>query len=255
MAFPFAFPDSLGTVRTRFDQRHTRMTPKDSDGFSENDWDDSEELGWSEAEWEKFLRKQDDAVVRYLGFYETLVDDEERLDKIARLMAWDMEEEEDSPETEESEDEEDEMDPYILQRNPVFVATSALYMSLSIDWEHLAVSGKQVSSAVSLPLLSSLSRGERHAVIGLQSLDLGDYTMAVCLFKRALRELNTTLNHVHGPLFEEEPLRAFRERAMVRLFDLRELLLRVIAEAREELNRHSSSPGDDDGDGDKRGQA
>jgi len=231
------------------------MTPKDSDGFSDNEWDDSEELGWSEADWEKFLRKQDDAVLRYLGFYESLGDEEDRLDKVARLMAWDLEETEDDPESEEAEDEADEMDPYVLQRNPVYVAASALYMSLSIEWEQVALDGNQVAPAVSLPLLSSLSRGERHALLGLQALDIGDYTMAVCLFKRALRELNGTLNHVNGLLFEEEPLKSFRERAMSRLFDLREVLLRVITESREELNRHSSSPGDDEGDGDKRGQA
>jgi hypothetical protein len=233
------------------------MTPKDSDGFSENDWDDSEGLGWSEADWDKFLRKQDDAIHRYLAFYESLVGEDDRLDKVARLMSWDLEENEDldSPEAEDSEDEDDEIDPYVLQRNPVFVAASALYMSLTVEWEQIAVQMSQVPPAVSLPLFSSLTRGERHAVLGLQALDLGDYTMAVCLFKRALRELNATLNHVNGPLFEEEPLRAFHERAMVRLFDLRELLLRVIQESREELNRHSSSPGDEDGDGDKRGQA
>lgn len=230
------------------------MTPKDSDSFSDGDWDDSEELGWSEFDWEKYLRKQDDAVVRYLGLYETFLEADDRLDKVAHLMGWDEDEDEDE-DAPISEEEMNDFDPYTLQRNPVYVAASALYMSLAKEWEHLSLDGRIVAPSLSLPLLSSLHRGERHTLLGIQSLDLGDYTMSISLFKRAMRELNGTLSFVNGAEFADgKPLAAFRERAVVRLFDLREVLLRVIAEARDEVSRHTGK-GEDEADGDKRGQS
>jgi hypothetical protein len=235
------------------------MTPKDSDSFSEGDWDDSEELRWNEFDWEKFLRKQDDALHRYLGFYEAFIHCEDRLDKVAHLMGWDEEDDEEDLEDEEealdSAEPTDELDPYTLQRNPVYVAASALYLSLSREWESLVLDGTKAPPSLSLPFQASLFVGERHMLQGIQALDMGDYTMSISLFKRAMRELNLTLSFLNGPAFEEgTALAAFHDSAMVRLFDLREVLLRVIAEARDEVSRHSGT-GDDDGDGDKRGQA
>ena len=81
----------------------------------------------------------------------------------------------------------------------------------------------------------------------MHALDFGDYAMAVSLFKRALSSLNDSL----ATLADEETCRhrltaAWREEARARLFDLREIWLRVITECREELERHDE---DDDTDG------
>jgi len=74
--------------------------------------------------------------------------------------------------------------------------------------------------------------------LGVQALDLGDYAMAVSLFKRALQELNRTLAMATEPeLAAVRRLAAWRDDAFPRLFDLREIWLRVIAECREELAR------------------
>jgi len=66
--------------------------------------------------------------------------------------------------------------------------------------------------------------------------------MAVSLFKRALAELNHSLALLNSDVAaKHRTVAAYREEALPRLFDLREIWLRVIKECREELGR----PGDE----------
>lgn len=232
------------------------MIPKDSDNTPDGDWDDPEELGWDEFEWERYLRFQDDVVLRYIGLYLQAAEREDRLDHVARQMGWDAQEEAQpllSTELDESddEDEEDEEgdDPYTLQRNPVFIAATALFHLLQSDWERMAREGTNLPVSLALKHQGALSRCERNAILGLQSLDLGDYTLAISLFKRAMRDLNTAMSAWSGLVFQNGgPLQSWRKEAMPRLFDLREVLLRVIRECRDEIVRHPGQSDEDDGE-------
>ena len=225
------------------------MIPKDSDGFTDGDYDDFEELGWSEFDWEKYLREQDDVIHRYLGFYEQLSDHPDRIDEVAKFMGWDPESEKESASLEEESEKSPEpmdLEPYTLQRNPVFVATSAIYLSLIRSWERTATDSTMIPQGIAVPFLSSLFRGQHEALLAIQSLDLGDYTMAISLFKRALRELNNSLRilstNIDGA---HKDLERYKDGALAQLFDLREIWLRVISECREEVSRHDKKGGDE----------
>jgi hypothetical protein len=125
-----------------------------------------------------------------------------------------------------------------LHKNPVFIATKAIYLSLKRGWERLAVDATKIPQPLALALQTSLYRGEEQAVLGVQALDLGDYAMAISLFKRSLEELNRTLALVTGTdAAAPRAFAAWREDALPRLFDLREIWLRVLNECREELGR------------------
>lgn len=79
----------------------------------------------------------------------------------------------------------------------------------------------------------------------VQALDLGDYTMAVSLLKRALQELNRTMALLDPKLTgHSRALHEYEEYARPRLFDLREIYLRVISECREEIARQAGSQAD-----------
>lgn len=74
--------------------------------------------------------------------------------------------------------------------------------------------------------------------MAIHALDFGDYSMAICLFKRALAELNDCF----ATIGSEEAggyaaIRACRDDMRMRLFDLREIWLRVISDCREDSNR------------------
>ena len=72
----------------------------------------------------------------------------------------------------------------------------------------------------------------------VHALDFGDYAMAVSLFKRALGALNGSLALLNAEsAMGHAAVRDYREDALHRLFDLREVWLRVIEECRRELRR------------------
>lgn len=214
------------------------MTNQDSDGLFENDWDDRGELAWTEADWERYLTEQETAIRQYQKHYDELVGSGERVDEAARRMGWELN---DSVIGDSADDEDDSADdafdddwePYTLHRNPVYIATRALYASLLSEWERNAAQSAQVPSPIGMVVQTSLHRGNEQALHAIQSLEMGDYTLALCFFKRALRELNTTLSRVNHPEVAASPaLTQFRDFALPRLFDLREIWLRVMNECR-----------------------
>ncbi|HSY54148.1 MAG TPA: hypothetical protein VK785_06850 [Opitutaceae bacterium] len=222
------------------------MKDFDSDSSPESDWDERGELAWNEFDWENYLREQDDVVRRYLAHYEGLKHNPERIDEIAHLMGWDQEtwNTDENDVIQESADAapadlgEFDLEPYTLYKNPVFIATKAIYLSLTLAWQRMASDPAKVAQPLALAFQIPLHRGEQQAGLAIQALDLGDYAMAISLFKRALRELNTTLSLLDDrAAAHHRAMAAFREDALPRLFDLREIWLRVMSECRSELER------------------
>jgi len=186
---------------------------------------------------------------RYLGHYERLRGHPECIDEVAHLMGWDAEQRgTDGIEGNGlSKDDRDEthglggsgpIEPYTLHRNPVFIATKA---NLSESATQLGTTG--VRCGQSAPVAGALrsdqplpGRGAGGARCpGARSRRLRH---GISLFKRGLEELNRTLALVIGPVPMERPaFSTWRDDAIPRLFDLREIWLRVINECREELGR------------------
>ena len=225
------------------------MSDYDSDGGQENEWEERGELAWNEFDWERYLREQDDTIHRYLGFYEAFRNNPNRIDAVAEQMGWgqgnwseagaeeetaEVAEEDSAAEGPEFRDAE----VYTLHKNPIFIATKAIYLGVKRQWELSAGDSHKVPAPLALALLASLHRGEEQAVQAIHALDFGDYAMAVSLFKRALSGLNESLTLLNSADASKHPaVMAYREETLPRLFDLREIWLRVISECREELDR------------------
>lgn len=226
------------------------MTNSDSDGLFDNDWEDRGELSWTEKDWHKYLGEQETAVRSYLSHYDQVTEAVDRIDEVARRMGWELAEA--APEAEvadeaadESDDEVfgDDWDPYTLHRNPVYIATRALYLSLLSHWERVAAQPNRIPAALGITLQASLYRGNEQVMQAVQALEMGDYTLAVCLFKLALRELNLTLARLNQADVVATPLAVrYREYALPRLFDLREIWLRVMNECRQSQGENDSEP-------------
>jgi hypothetical protein len=218
------------------------MKNKDSDGSSDHEWEEAGDLVWREIDWEQYLREQDAAIGEYLDHYDALAGHTERLDEVARRMGWAQSGEEaeiDNPVESDQTSEpstDDDWEPCTLPTNPVYIATKALHLSLTKTWERLAADPVRVPPPLGIAMLATLNRAHEQAGLASQALDLGDYGLATCLFKRALRELNTALAHFDaGADGGPAGLVAYREYALPRLFDLREIWLRVMHECRNEL--------------------
>lgn len=225
------------------------MSDYEPDSGPENEWEERGELAWNEFDWERYLREQDDIIHRYLGFYEAFRNNPNRIDAVAEQMGWgqgDWSEAADETEATEPADEDSAADApdfgeaeiYTLHKNPIFVATKAIYLGVKRSWELSAGDAAKVPPPLALALLASLHRGEEQAVSAIHALDFGDFAMAVSLFKRALSALNESLTLLNAADAAKHPaVMAYREDTLPRLFDLREIWLRVISECREELDR------------------
>ncbi len=220
------------------------MSDFDSDNLSENEWEENGDLAWNEFDWEVYLREQEGAIHRYLGFYESLKAGPDRIDEVADKMGWDRAdgEEPDERETPEKVMFSDEI--YTLQKNPVYIATKALFMSLRRSWETTASEAGRVPQPLSISFLSALHRCEEQAIMAIHALDFGDYAMAICLFKRALAALNGCFALIGSDAAERvEAVCEGRDEMRQRLFDLREIWLRVISDCREDTERQTEDEG------------
>lgn len=221
------------------------MSNSESDGPSDNDWEDRGELAWNEFDWENYLRDQDEVLQRYVRLYDKSAGRADRIDHVAQGMGWDegdWSSEEDSPDVPSNPAndgaEAEDSDPYTLLKNPIFIATKAIYLTLQRDWEKAAIDPAKLPQRSAVLVAASLNRGEQQATLAIQALDFGDYAMAISLLKRALRELNLTFSLLGDRTLDDvRALTALRDVMIPRLFDLREIWLRVMAECRDELDR------------------
>lgn len=214
------------------------MTNQDSDGMFEGEWEDRSELTWNEADWEKYLAEQEKAVREYLAAYEAAGFAPDRIDQVARQLGWESAEEEATVEPaaeclDDADEFPDSWEPYTLHRNPVYVATKALYLGMISRWEKECAGSRDLPASTAFAVLGTLHRGEDCALHGIHALEMGDYTLAVCFFKRALRELNGSMAALAATADRPE-LAGYRAFATPRLFDLREIWLRVMNECRAE---------------------
>jgi hypothetical protein len=213
-----------------------------SNNGSPDDGEEHGELVWNEFDWERYLRQRDEALTEYSRCYDQVTEFPDRLDEVARRLGWEPTLDGEAPGADEDDFDDDDLDPYTLHRNPVYVATRALFSGLVSTVEAHAVAA-DLAPSTAFPLLRALQQAEMAVVLGVQSLDLGDSALGIAQLKRALGLLNSAM----GLLPETEgaavgpsgnsPAPSLGEYALPRLFDLREICLRVVRECREELQR------------------
>ncbi|MFA5257236.1 MAG: hypothetical protein WC360_03720 [Opitutales bacterium] len=228
------------------------MSNYNFEGQPEGDWDDRGDLSWQEYDWQQYLVRHEQELDKFIELYNSLKDQPDHIDEVAHKMGWDAEdwsvgdgsdEDEDSAEDSDEEDIDDaqeDFDPYTLLRHPVFVVVRGLYRYLRSMWAHYQLRDDVVvNPSATWALAQTLSEGEMHATLSLQSLDMGDYALAVCQIKLALDSVNKTFTVLPAVLPGCTPAEQLVEQEFrVRLFDLREVCLRVLNDCREQIRRN-----------------
>jgi hypothetical protein len=227
------------------------MSQFNHDSQPEGDGDERGNLSWSEADWHHFLHRREKEIARFLEFYDQApVPAMDRLDWAARQMGWESGDWSVSDFPDDEADEADEawrepvaaddedMDPYTLHRHPVYIVSSGLFLYLRFTWQHLLTEQGSIGDArLNWDFAESLNEAEKHCLMALQSMDMGDFLLCVIHLKRALRGLNLAMSLL-PQLFSEMPeRRAFEAAFSSRLFDLREVFLRVMQDCREEEHK------------------
>jgi len=224
------------------------------EGQPEGDWEDRGNLSWSELDWQKFLHRREKEIARFLRYYdECPTDSTERLDWVARQMGWDSDDwsvsdfldddlEEDEAEDWDGEPKDDsglpDADPYTLHRHPVYVVCAGLFIQLRYSWRR-AVADKrdQIDGLLSWDFAESLNEAEKHSLMAMQSMDMGDFLLCVVHMKRSLRGINLAMSLLPNLVQRAGASDLFLIGLNARLFDLREVCLRVIKDCRDEDRR------------------
>lgn len=225
--------------------------------FDSNDgsWDHfSNESNWNEAQWRNYLRVTEKDSARFLSIYNTVKDKTNHLDEAASLMGWDGEdisliEEIDTSVSDKADERKEENEandifeasnhPYTLHKHPVFIVTKSLYKYINQSFEHFIENNpKHISPEISWKFAKSLHCGELNVLLAIQALDLGDYGLAICHLKNSLLEINKSIELLNALYHEDTNFLAhFSKELKIRLFDLRELWIRVMNDCRHESER------------------
>lgn len=223
---------------------------------ADGDWEEdfSSELNWGESQWRHYLKGSENDTSRYLSLYNSLKNNPNHLDEVASLMGWDSQDlamtddeqanssVEDSFTNTAGELHDGEDAPYTLHRHPIYIASSALYRYLYQSWEHfLAQNSDTIPAQTCWKYARSLNQAETNVLHCIQSLDLGDFGLAICHLKNSLSALNHSIALLDS-LIEptDASLESFRSECKIRLFDLRELWIRIIGDCRHEVRRRSN---------------
>lgn len=199
---------------------------------------------WKEKDWASYLAITDIQVKRFGELYHSLINDPDRLDKVAEQMGW-MGDNWQSGELETDVTQEGQVAstelPYTTHLHPVYTVTRGIFRSmydLTLSFARLNSENTLLQMAVS----NTLREAEVQALLGLSSQDMGDVALTVCQFKRSLAQLNHAMKLL-GRMEDEKMLGAelYGKELKKRIFDLRELWLRVNSEMREEMDRRSKT--------------
>ena len=227
------------------------MKNSDHEHFSEGDWEEKGDLAWNEFDWELFLQRQDREAKRFIRLYNNHPGTDKRIDEVAYLMGWDTSDwslndlnfdddcDEFLPSEFIHEEEDPDLDPYTLHRHPLYIAVQGIFDSILHLWKNLLNdTNNPISPKLCFDLVQSIQHGKLESLLALQSLDLADYALSVSELKRALKSLNQSFNileSIHSA--KNTKLDAFKTESINRLFDIREIWLRVMKDCRDELKR------------------
>tara|TARA_B100001093_G_scaffold413772_1_gene403716 strand:- start:193 stop:855 length:663 start_codon:yes stop_codon:yes gene_type:complete len=215
------------------------MSHFESESNPDSEWDDSWESVWNEHDWEVYLANEKDQVRRYQKLYNKLARNQNRIDEVAIFMGWDTNADPQDQEVADNGIEAFSDQPYTLHKHPLYIASKALHNCLTERWsQHVSLCSEQISPVSALKIQKTISSSEQYGLLAVTALDLGDYALAIAYCKRGLSQINKLLSQLNE--FETKniaPLNAFSKHAKIRLFDIREIWLRVMSDCRTAVAR------------------
>mgnify|MGYP000238809377 CR=1 FL=1 len=228
------------------------MSNYNFDGQQDGDWEERGDLSWNEFDWQKYLKRNDKEVDRFIELYNSNLHDPNRLDTVAHIIGWDADDWAVSDPTldadpiielekmRDEDGENDDNDPYTILRHPVFIVARGLYRNISRQFEALmAANAGTVDAQTAWEFAKYIHSGEENAMLAVQALDVGDYTLAVCQMKLAMNAVNDTLKLLPVMAGKSNYMcKSFIVETHRQLFDLREVYLRVMTDCRDEIRRN-----------------
>ncbi|MGN0884636.1 MAG: hypothetical protein ACI4P6_05485 [Candidatus Spyradosoma sp.] len=229
---------------------------KDFESSSEGASDDggSSEIHCTEAQWAEFIDRADAETLRFAELYARLrvADGEDRLDQCALAMGWQLDGDEEKPDAKREDFAPPPPPVYSLLNTTEVVAVRAVAMfarrRLTAIFSETTPPSEFARLVRIFRLFSGIGALQEAMLLAVDALSAREYGAAKLHMKRALARWNVLLGDLdqvqrRAKAREKRPLRRGAPKrgseslfADVRraLFDLRELCLRIIRDAREE---------------------
>ena len=210
------------------------MANFDFDSNADGEWDDSWETIWNESDWERYLQSEEGQISQYQRLYAEFYNDLDRLDKVAKSMGWEVRGEQSANDVADTQLDIPQSEPYTLHKHPLYIANKALHRWLSENWKQEANKhSDRISNYSALSLQEAISKSDEYGLLAVTALDLADFSLATAYIKRGFAYLNVLLARLSSiDHCQRESLLEFVSQAKMRVFDIREIWLRVAADCR-----------------------
>lgn len=207
----------------------------ESDANPNNEWEDSWDSGLNEFSWEKYLQNESDEIKKYQAIYSKLIRSFNRLDEVAMYMGWQQ------PASDESDQDTEDSGtaPYTLHRHPLFVSSKALHGWLVDQWRRrVSLSPEAVDAGTALTYQATVNESDYYGLLAVTALDVDDFALAIAYFKRGMASLNDALRILAElESLEIDSVSLYVKHARIRIFDIREIWLRVTSDCRTTIAR------------------
>ncbi|MBK1877155.1 hypothetical protein [Pelagicoccus mobilis] len=212
----------------------------ESDANPNEEWEDSWETGYNEFSWEQYLQAEGQEVTKYQAIYSKLIRSANRLDEVALYMGWQPNADNQDPERPQEESPK-ATHPYTLHRHPLFVSSKALHGWLIEQWgRRISLAPEAVDASSALAYQSTLTESDYYGLLAVTALDIDDFALAIAYFKRGMVSLNKALGMLSDfDSLQIEAVSLYAKHARIRLFDIREIWLRVTSDCRATIARGS----------------
>jgi hypothetical protein len=213
------------------------------ENYYEGDSEDQEDVVWNELNWYQYLGRNKREIRKLIDCYKKVKHNRSGyLEELTKMMGWtsfaffDFEEQSEEtyvdPSNTASQNEEEyeviEVEPYTIHRNPLNIFSQGLYQYIQEQCEQLLVVQKDISPISMWRLSATISEGQSNIILATYSIDLGDYMLAICHLKLALKAINESLQ-VLGQL----PITSQGREISMALFSLREVFIKISNDCRE----------------------
>lgn len=214
------------------------------ENYHDGDSEDQEDVVWNELNWYQYLGRNKREIRKLVDCYKKVRNNRSSyLEELTKMMGWtsfaffDFEEQageeiyvdvSHSSSQNEEEYEVVEVEPYTIHKNPLNIFSLGLYLFIQEQCEELLIAQKDISAINMWRLSTSMSEGQSNIIMATYAIDLGDYMLAICHLKLALKAINESLNIV-----SQLPINSQGREISLALFSLREVFIKISNDCRE----------------------
>ncbi len=203
------------------------MAEDNMSDYFDKEGEDYEENAWSELDWQRFLKRNEQKVREFVALYNHA--STPAFKEVHRWIAWDAAQEA-NPEVSLPWAQVFQVSAESFQDHPLLIITQGLLGDVRQRWRAFAaLNEEQLPITFVFEFEDALRAAAEKAMLAIVGLELAEDPMAICYAKHTLQAFNNALGVLYCL-----PECLFRKEALQRVFDLRELWIRFIEECRAE---------------------